>query len=234
MNVAIIPARSGSKRIPKKNIKQFCGKPIIAYAIEVAIKSKLFDKVVVSTDSKKIVNIAEKYGAIAPFIRPQRLADDHTGIDDVLIHALDCLYKDNKKYSYACCIYPTTPLLTTALLSNGLSKLKDYSASSCFPVVKFCSSIYRALEVNANGRLVMIQAENKMTRTQDLSSAYYDAGQFFWVDVKKYYKTKKILSSDTIPLLLNRYEVVDIDTLEDWEFAELLFEMRRGNQKKLK
>jgi len=234
MNVAIIPARAGSKRIFQKNIKQFCEKPIIAYPIEIALKSKLFDKVVVSTDSNKIANIAEKYGAVAPFVRPQGLSDDHTGIDEVLSHALNYLNQNNEKYTYACCIYPTTPLLTTILLSSGLDKLKDNNASSCFPVVQFCSSIYRALEINDNGRLVMIRPENISTRTQDLSSSYYDAGQFFWVDVKKYHKTKKILSSDSVPLLLNSYEVVDIDTAEDWEFAELLFEMRRDNQQRNK
>ena len=228
MNVAIIPARTRSKRIPHKNIKLFCEKPIISYPIELALESKLFDKVIVSTDTNKIAKIAKKYGADVPFVRPAKLADDYTGIDEVLLHAVNFLKENNEKFLYACCIYPTTPLLTVSMLSNGLKRLKENNASSCFPVVEFCSSIYRALEINQNGRLRMIQPENKLTRTQDLPSTYYDAGQFFWINIKKYLKTKKILSSDSVPLLLNGNETVDIDTLKDWEFAELLFAIKQN------
>ena len=231
MNVAIIPARGRSKRIPRKNIKPFCGKPIISYPIEAAIASELFNKVIVSTDDKEITETAKKYGAEVPFIRPSELADDYTGTDEVLLHSLSHILDDLDSFNYACCIYPATPLLKVSLLSEGLDKLKANHVTSCFPVVEFCSSIYRALEINEKEQLRMIWPENKLTRTQDLPNAYYDAGQFYWVDIKKYLEVKCILSNDSIPIILPGNEVVDIDTDEDWRYAELLYTMRKNELK---
>ena len=230
MNVAIIPARGGSKRIPRKNIKSFCGQPIIAYSIEAAITSELFNKVIVSTDNEEIAEVAKKYGAEVPFIRPVELADDYAGTDEVFIHALNFLKENTDNYNYACCIYPATPLLKVSLLSEGLDKLRANNATSCFLVVEFNSSIYRALEINDKGHLGMIWPEYKKSRTQDLPTAYYDAGQFYWVDIEKYFKNKSILSNNSIPIVLQRYEVVDIDTDEDWRFAELLYAIEKDDQ----
>ena len=230
MNVAIIPARGGSKRIPRKNIKSFCGQPIIAYSIEAAITSELFNKVIVSTDNEEIAEVAKKYGAEVPFIRPAKLADDYTSTDEVFIHALKFFEDSKDNYNYACCIYPATPLLKVSMLSEGLDRLRTNNATSCFPVVEFCSSIYRALEINEKDHLGMIWPEYKESRTQDLPSAYYDAGQFYWVDIKKYLGVKSILTNDCIPIILPRYEVVDIDTDEDWRFAELLYSKRKDDQ----
>ena len=234
MNVAVIPARGGSKRIPRKNIKLFCGKPIIAYSIELAKASKLFDKVFVSTDDTKIAEIAKDFGAEVPFIRPAELADDYTGTDAVFIHALSFLTKSKQKYSFACCIYPSVPLLKVSLLSEGLDRLRVNNATSCFPVLEFCSPIYRALEINEKGRLGMIIPKYKSIRTQDLQSAYHDAGQFYWVNIEKYLKVKSILCNNSVPIVLPKYEVVDIDSDEDWKFAESLYSMNKNNQNERK
>ena len=230
MNVAVIPARGGSKRIPRKNIKPFCGKPMIAYSIESAKASELFDKVLVSTDDTKIAEIAKDFGAEVPFIRPAKLSDDHTGTDEVFIHALNYLINNDKNYRNACCIYPAVPLLKVSLLSEGLDRLRANNATSCFPVLEFCSPIDRALEINKKGRLGMIIPKYKSIRTQDLQSAYHDAGQFYWVNIEKYLKVKSILCNNSVPIVLPKYEVVDIDSDEDWKFAESLYSIRtKGN-----
>ena len=234
MNVAVIPARGGSKRIPRKNIKPFCGKPMIAYSIETAKASELFDKVLVSTDDTKIAEIAKDFGAEVPFIRPAELADDYTGTDEVFIHALNFLTKSTQNYSYACCIYPAVPLLKVSLLSEGLDRLRVNNATSCFPVSEYFSPIYRALEINEKGRLGMIIPKYKSIRTQDLQSTYHDAGQFYWVNIERYLKEESILSNNSIPIVLPKYEVVDIDSDEDWKFAELLYSMNKNNHNEKK
>lgn len=234
MNVAVIPARGGSKRIPRKNIKPFCGKPMIAYSIEAAKASELFDKVLVSTDDNNIAEIAKDFGAEVPFIRPAELADDYTGTDEVFIHALNNLINNDKNYRNACCIYPAAPLLKVSLLSEGLDRLIANNATSCFPVLEFCSPIVRALEINKKGRLSLILPKYKSIRTQDLQSFYHDAGQFYWVNIEKYLKVKSILCNNSIPIVLPKYEVVDIDSDEDWKFAELLYSMNKNNQNERK
>ncbi len=222
--VAIIPARGGSKRILKKNIKYFLGQPIIAYSINVARKSELFDRIIVSTESKKIAAVAVKYGAEAPFKRPFELADDYTGTDEVFIHALEWLQENERSYDYACCIYPTAPLLKVKYLKKGLEILVKNEATSAFSVTTYPYSIFRSLKINEYKRLEMIWPEHRMTRSQDLPEAYHDAGQFYWVDIKKYLIERKILSEDSVPLILPRILVQDIDNIEDWEIAEKMYQ----------
>ena len=222
--VAIIPARGGSKRIPKKNIKIFAGKPIIAYSIEAAKESELFDRIIVSTDSEEIVKVSAKYRAEIPFTRPIELSDDYTGTDEVFIHAIEWLLENDKPYDYACCIYPTAPLLKVDYLKKGLELLKKNEATSTFTVTTFPSPIFRALKINKENRVEVIWPEYEDYGSQDLPKAYHDAGQFYWVKVDKYIKERRIWSKDAMPIVLPRYLVQDIDTIEDWETTEMLFQ----------
>lgn len=223
MKVAIIPARIGSKRIPKKNIKIFHGEPIIAYSIKAALETDLFSKVVVSTDSQEIADIAVSYGAEVPFIRPAELSDDFTGTNPVIYHALNWLLEYGMEIDYICCIYATAPFIQSKYIANGLELLKEKNATSAFSVTRYPYPIYRSLKINENGRLQMIWPDYMNARSQDLSDAYHDAGQFYWADVNKYLIEKNFYSQDAIPVLLPRYLVQDIDTVEDWIRAEAMY-----------
>jgi len=223
MTVAIIPARIGSKRIPKKNIKIFHGKPIIAYSIQAAHETGLFSKVIVSTDSQELADIAVSYGAEVPFIRPAELSDDFTGTDAVILHALNWLIDNGTDIQYACCIYATAPFIDSVFIRKGLELLKSVKATSAFSVTTYPYPIYRSLKLNENGRLGMIWPDYMNVRSQDLSEAYHDAGQFYWADVKKYLTEKKFFSQDAIPVVLPRHLVQDIDTDEDWQRAEAMY-----------
>ena len=227
MNVAIIPARGGSKRILDKNIKDFCGKPIIAYSIRAAQESELFDRIIVSTDSKKIAEVASLLGAEIPFIRPQELSDDLTHTDPVILHALEWLLEKECDVNYVCCLYPTAPFIISKYLKEGFSLLKQNNATSVFPVTTFRSSIFRALKINENRRVEMFWPEYFNSHSQDLETAYYGAGQFYWADVEKYLKEKSFYSNDAIPLVLPNYLVQDIDTQEDWDMAEMMFKVNK-------
>lgn len=222
-NIAIIPARIGSKRIPKKNIKPFHGKPIIAYSIEAAQKTDLFSKIVVSTDSQELAEIAESYGAEVPFIRPAELSDDFTGTDAVILHALNWLIDHGTDIKYICCIYATAPFINPCYIKNGLELLKKQKATSSFSITTYPYPIYRSLKINENGRLQMMWPDYLNVRSQDLSEAYHDAGQFYWADAKKYLIEKKFFSQDAVPVVLPRYLVQDIDTDEDWQRAEAMY-----------
>ena len=221
-SVAIIPARGGSKRIPRKNIKDFYGKPLIAYSIKVALESKLFDKVIVTTDDEEIASIAKKYGAIVPFLRPKELADDFTGTGDVVTHTLDFLKNNYELYDYVCTIYATAPLLQKKYLIEGFEKLKSSTAINAFSSTSMPSPIQRAFKLNAEGRCEMFTPEHYMTRSQDLEEAYQDAGQFYWKKLNKK-STEIMFGKDSIPIILPRYLVQDIDTLEDWERVEVMY-----------
>jgi len=227
MNIAIIPARGGSKRIPKKNIKLFCGKPLIAYSIETALKSKLFDKVVVSTDDDEIAQVAKKYGAEV-LQRPKELADDFTGTGAVTAHALS-IYKG---YKYACTIYATAPFLQVEYLKKGLNKLqKDNTAKKSFGVTSFEYPIWRSFRITDDNRCEMFWKENFHKRSQDLEEAYHDAGQFYWERVGE--KLTDIpFGSESIPIIIPRYLVQDIDTVEDWIRAEMMYKIS-SNSKRL-
>jgi len=222
--IAIIPARGGSKRIPRKNIKDFFGKPLIAYSIQTALESNLFDKIIVTTDDKEIAKIAKEYGAEIPFIRPCELSDDYTGTNDVVQHAIDYLKEQGQEFDYACTIYATAPLMKSKYLIEGFQKLKSSDAINAFSSTSMPFPIQRTFKVNDDGRCEMFTPEHYMTRSQDLEEAYQDAGQFYWTKLDK--SSKEImLGKDSIPIILPRHLVQDIDTLEDWKRAELLYEV---------
>ena len=224
-NIAIIPARGGSKRIPHKNIKPFVGKPIIAYSINAAQKTNLFKRIIISTDSEKIAEVSRAYGAEIPFWRPPELSDDYTGLSEVIIHALQWLLDHGEVVEYICCIYPTAPLLKSEYLCRGYELIKDNNAKSAIAVTSFSSPIFRAYKINDAGRIEMVWPENFNTRSQDWPDAIHDAGQFFWANARKYLKEKTFLTSDTIPVTLPRYMVQDVDTLEDWKLAEFQYKL---------
>ncbi|EJF06154.1 pseudaminic acid CMP-transferase [Thiovulum sp. ES] len=223
MNLAVIPARGGSKRIPRKNIKNFHGKPLIAYSIEVAKKSGLFDKIIVSTDDREIAEISKKLGAEVPFIRPQKLSDDFAGTDVVTEHALQTLKESGENFDFVCTIYATAPFLREEYLVEGFQKLKNSDAINSFSASTFPFPIQRGFKLE-NSRCQMFQPENYSTRSQDLEEAYHDAGQFYWKKVKET-SSEVMFGKDSIPIILPRYLVQDIDTLEDWKRAELMFQV---------
>lgn len=223
-NIAIIPARGGSKRIPRKNIKDFFGKPLIAYSIEAALSSNLFEKVIVSTDDKEIANIAEIYGAEVPFIRPKELSDDYTGTEAVRDHTLKYLQDKGENYDYCCMIYATAPLLQKKYLVEGYEKLINTNAINTFGVATMPFPIQRAFKINKNDRCEMFTPEFYMSRSQDLEESYQDAGQFYWTKLNG--KSNKIMFSDeSIPIIIPRHLVQDIDTIEDWNRVELLYQI---------
>jgi len=224
--IAIIPARGGSKRIPKKNIKRFFGKPLIAYSIEVALDSKLFDKIVVSTDDEEIANIAKQYGAVVPFLRPKELSDDFTGTGDVVNHTIEYLENKGESYEYICTIYATAPLLNKKYLIEGYEKLKNSDAINAFSATSMPFPIQRTFKLTSEGRCEMFTPEHYMSRSQDLEEAYQDAGQFYWTNrIKEKRSTNKVVFSDiSIPIILPRHLVQDIDTLEDWKRAEYMYQ----------
>ncbi len=220
--IAVIPARGGSKRIPRKNIKAFHGKPLIAYSIEVALNSNLFDKVVVSTDDEEIASIAKKYGAEIPFLRPKELADDFTGTKEVVNHLLEYLKSKGEAFDYVCTIYATAPLLQEKYLIEGFEKLKNSDAIHAFSVTSMPFPIQRTFKIDENERCEMFMPEHYMTRSQDLEEAYQDAGQFYWIKVNE--ESNEIMfGKDSIPIILPRHLVQDIDTLEDWKRAEVMY-----------
>ncbi len=226
--IAIIPARGGSKRIPRKNIKDFHGKPLIAYSIETALESKLFEKVIVTTDDEEIAAIAKQYGAEVPFIRPKALSDDFTGTGAVVDHAVAWLKEHNQEFEYLCTIYATAPLLQKKYLIEGLKKLKDSNAHMAFSVTSMPFPIQRTFKITEEERCEMFTPEYFMSRSQDLEEAYQDAGQFYWENLNK--KATDIpFGKDSIPIVLPRHLVQDIDTLEDWKRAEIMYEVINQN-----
>jgi N-acylneuraminate cytidylyltransferase len=220
MNVAVIPARGGSKRIPKKNIRPFAGKPIIAYAIEAAMAAEVFDRIIVSTDSEEIAAVAREWGAETPFVRPAELADDMAGTAPVLVHAIHWLREHGERHDRLCCIYPTAPFVLPEDLRRGLDILTEQGARTAFSVTSFAYPIHRALYVDLEGRLKMFWPENLKKRSQDLPEAVHDAGQFYWVDVERFLADPELFGDDAAPVHLPRWRVQDIDTPEDWEMAE--------------
>lgn len=222
MNIAIIPARGGSKRIPRKNIKTFFGKPMIAWSIEAAIKSRCFDAVLVSTDDEEIATVAKKFGASVPFLRPASLSDDHTGTTKVISHAIEWHLERGITPELVCCLYATAPLISSDDIKLGKDLLTESDADFSFPVTSFGFPIQRATRIKQDGRLEMIQPEHYRTRSQDLEPAFHDAGQFYWGKTTAWLEGKPLFSSKSIPLILPRFRVQDIDTVEDWERAELI------------
>jgi N-acylneuraminate cytidylyltransferase len=225
MNVAIIPARGGSKRIPRKNIKDFCGKPMIAWSIEKAIQSGCFDRVIVSTDDAEIASVAVRCGAEVPFLRPAELADDHTGTIPVIAHAVEWLNANGSMVDKACCIYATSPFLKAEDLIQGLSILDAEDVGYVFSVTSFPFPIQRAIRIRQDKRIEMFEPQNFDMRSQDLEEAWHDAGQFYWGKARSWIDQNPIFNSISAPVLLPRYRVQDIDTNADWIRAEYLFQV---------
>jgi N-acylneuraminate cytidylyltransferase len=223
VNVAIIPARGGSKRIPRKNIKDFHGKPIIAYSIEAAIESKCFDRVIVSTDDQEIAQVAIDYGAEVPFMRDESISDDYATTSDVIVNAVDELQM--KDTDLVCCLYATAPFVRCSDLVEGYDLLNKNSLDYVFSATEYPFPIQRAFKLNSNKCVEMFQPEHLNTRSQDLELAYHDAGQFYWGIVEAFRLGKPIFANCSKPLILPRKRVQDIDTPEDWEFAEAMFKV---------
>ena len=229
--IAIIPARGGSKRIPRKNIKTFHGLPLIAYSIQTALASKLFEKVIVSTDDEEIAHIAKIYGAEVPFLRPKELSDDFTGTGVVVNHALQFLQNQGESYGFVCTIYATAPFLQEKYIIEGFEKLKNSTARNAFSCTSMPFPIQRTFKITPNHRCEMFWPENFTKRSQDLEEAYQDAGQFYWTNLSVS-SNDNIFGQSSIPIVLPRYLVQDIDTLEDWERAEIMYEVLQRKKAK--
>jgi pseudaminic acid cytidylyltransferase len=227
MRLAVIPARGGSKRIPRKNIKLFCGKPMIAWSIEAALQSGCFDEVVVSTDDQEIADVSLAHGAKVPFIRPAILSDDHTGTIPVVRHAVEWFRQVGRPPSQVCCIYATAPFIQVDDLRKGFELLQTGDCSYAFSVTSYPFPIQRAIRIMGNGRVEMFHPEHFNTRSQDLEEAWHDAGQFYWGKPGAWVSEKPVFSEGTIPVVLPRHRVQDIDTPEDWVRAEWLFRANR-------
>ncbi|SDK11900.1 N-acylneuraminate cytidylyltransferase [Methylophilus rhizosphaerae] len=230
--IAVIPARGGSKRIPRKNIRDFCGKPMIAWSIEVARSSGLFDHVIVSTDDSEIADIAIQYEAEVPFIRPVELADDYTGTTPIIAHAIDWVNLNIGKVDYACCIYATAPFVQAEELQIGRDLLKQSGADYTFSATSYAFPIQRAIRITDEQRVEMFYPEHFNTRSQDLEEAYHDAGQFYWGRSDAWLAGKPLFAKCAAPVLLPRNRVQDIDTVEDWERAEWLFKAMSARETK--
>ncbi len=225
MILAVIPARGGSKRIPQKNIRPFCGQPIIGYSIECAKRANIFDRIIVSTDSAEVADVARQFGAEVPFMRPDHLSDDHTPTIPVVKHAVESIEASSAdECSAVCCIYPTAPFLQTSDLQTSLSRLQaNADADFCFPVTSFPFPIWRAVKLDDQDRVEMIWPENGNVRSQDLEEAYHDAGQFYWGTRDAWKTQTNIFHAKATAVQIPRDRVQDIDTAEDWVRAEAMF-----------
>lgn len=221
--IAIITARGGSKRIPRKNIRDFCGKPILAYSVEAALQSGVFDRVMVSTDDKEIAEIAKKYGAEVPFFRSGKTADDFATTNDVLLEVLEEYKKRDQNFGLACCLYPTAPFVTAEKLKNAVELLLNSEADTLIPVVKFSYPPQRAMVIRGS-RLVFRHPEYLDSRSQDLEPHYHDIGQFYIFRTESFRKNRKLMVGNILPMVVPETEIQDIDTLTDWEIAELKYQ----------
>ncbi len=231
MKIAVIPARGGSKRIPRKNIKPFYGKPIIAWSIEAALNSGCFDQVIVSTDDEEVAEVARAYGAATPFARPAALSDDYTGTTPVIAHAIEWANANAKQQiALACCIYATAPFISTVDLKKGLDMMTSEGCDYAFAVASYAFPIQRAIRITTKQRVEMFDSTQFNTRSQDLEEAWHDAGQFCWGKAEAWLSGKPVFSQDAAPVVLPRYRVQDIDTLEDWVRAECLYRVMQETQ----
>ncbi len=228
-SIAIITARGGSKRIPKKNIKDFCGKPILAYSIRAALDSGVYDEVMVSTDSREIADIAEEYGAAVPFLRSEKTAGDFATTRDVLMEVLAEYEKRGRTFDDMTCIYPTAPFITAERLREAVTALRQAHADLLIPVVKFSYPPQRAYVIR-DGQLQFRWEEHRYTRSQDLESFYHDAGQFYCYDVRSYLASDGAIRENIIPLILPETQVQDIDTEEDWKIAEMKYTLMKRTE----
>jgi pseudaminic acid cytidylyltransferase len=221
MKIAVIPARGGSKRIPRKNIKEFSGKPMIAWSISAARASQMFDQIVVSTDDDEIAAIAREHGAVTPFVRPLDLADDLTPTVPVIAHAVAACRQLGWEVDYACCIYPCAPTVQGGDLRDAFALLQERNAHFVFPVTEYAHPIQRAMRQMPDGSMQFFSPEFEMTRTQDLETTYHDAGQFYWGTADAWLAKKK-MHTDGLGMPIPNWRVVDIDSEDDWKRAEIL------------
>lgn len=228
-NIAIIPARGGSKRIPKKNIKLFCGEPIIRYSIENAMESNFFDDIIVSTDDEEIADLATTFGAKVPFLRDKRLSDDYTTTGQVILDVIHRLQEIGKEYEFCACIYPTAPFMSAKKIKEAMEKLILSGANEIMTVVKYSSPPQRAFLYN-NKHLIRKWPQFVNSRSQDLESLYYDAGQFYGYRTNAYVKNGGNISDKIIPYILLSTEVQDIDNFEDWKLAEMKYQVMCGEK----
>ncbi|MBO4980595.1 MAG: pseudaminic acid cytidylyltransferase [Lachnospiraceae bacterium] len=227
--IAIITARGGSKRIPGKNIKEFCGKPILAYSIEAALQSGIFDTVMVSTDDEKIAGVALKYGARVPFYRSEKTSGDFATTNDVLLEVLSEYEKRGEHFDLGCCIYPTAPFVTAEKLKDGVQRLLESDADTLIPVVAFSYPPQRAMIVKEE-RLVFEYPQYLDSRSQDLEPHYHDVGQFYVFRTKQFQKNQKLMVGNILPLVVSEMEVQDIDNQTDWEIAEMKYRIMVQNR----
>jgi N-acylneuraminate cytidylyltransferase len=224
--VAIITARGGSKRIPRKNIRSFCGSPILNYSVEAALESSIFDKVMVSTDDPEIAEVARQAGAEVPFLRSASTSNDYATTAEVLTEVLMAFEQKGDTFQYACCIYPTAPFVTSEKLKTAFELLKRKKAASVIPVTKFSFPIWRSFKLE-DERLSFNWPENALKRSQDLPPAYHDAGQFYFLSVPEFLKAKQLVTDSTFGLEIPETEVQDIDTEVDWKLAEIKYSLLR-------
>jgi N-acylneuraminate cytidylyltransferase len=224
MNLCVIPARGGSKRIPRKNIREFCGKPIIAWSIEAALASGCFDRVIVSTDDEEIAAVARQWGADVPFMRPAKLADDYAGTLPVIAHATEWAVAESPALEAVCCLYPTAPLVEAADIRRGLNLLEQGDWDYCFTATEFAAPIFRGFTESESGGLEMVFPEYYAARSQDLPVVLHDAGQFYWGRPQAWREDRLLFGPNSCPLRLPRWRVNDIDTEDDWHRAELIAE----------
>ncbi len=227
--IAIITARGGSKRIPRKNIKDFCGKPIIAYSIEAALESSVFDEVMVSTDDEEIAAIAKKYGASVPFMRSEKTANDFATTVDVISEVLERYEESDKQYTYACCIYPTAPFVTPEKFQEAMERLEDSKADSVMPVTAFSFPPMRGMYLR-DEKLGYAFPEYAQKRSQDIETMYHDCGQFYCFEVKRFLETRKLVTENTKAIVVSELEVQDIDNEIDWKLAELKYQIMKAGK----
>lgn len=227
-NIAIVTARGGSKRIPHKNIKEFCGVPIIKYSIDAAIKSGLFDEIMVSTDDFQIAEIAKSFGANVPFMRSEETASDFATTSDVLMEVFNRYIELGKNFEYACCLYPTAPFISAEKLVEGMKILKEKKASGVVPVVKFSYPPQRCYILDEKGQISYKWPEFAKSRSQDLEQYYHDIGQFYFYNVKEYIETKGDFHGNVYSMPIPESEVQDIDSPEDWKVAEMKYKILNG------
>lgn len=226
-SIAVIPARGGSKRIPRKNIKEFCGKPIIAYSIEAAKQSGVFDVVMVSTDDEEIAEVAREYGAEVPFLRSSETANDYATTVDVMLEVIDEYRKIGQEFDVLCCLYPCAPFVSASSLQEGMNVFTENDADSVMNVCKFPVPVEWAIDISS-GEIKFNDVEATFIRSQDLTPKYYDAGQFYFVKVSSMIAEKTVNAGRALPVVISEKEVQDIDSAEDWKIAEIKFRMLKG------
>lgn len=222
--IAIITARGGSKRIPGKNVKEFCGKPILQYSIEAALEAGIFDEVMVSTDDEEIARIAKEAGANVPFMRSEKTSNDYATTDDVLMEVLGKYQELGQEFAYTCCIYPTAPFVTKEKLQSAFERMKEENASKLIPVVAYSFPPQRCVVIR-EGKIEMLHPEHRSTRSQDLEPYYHDCGQFYFYDTEEFIKHNGNITENVIPMVLSELEVQDIDNESDWALAEIKYKM---------